>query len=145
VKIEKFLDSNPFAIMAIVTQEIDRSIRADLMDEGLTFMQALALVSIFFEDGKAAHPKDMAETFGMTKSNLSHLLNKLQEMKLVTRKVHAEDFRRQQVSLTVLGEKTCQRLIRYFNRMQDRLEESFGDAESLKRFNKKIRALSEMN
>jgi DNA-binding MarR family transcriptional regulator len=87
----------------------------------------------------------MAETFGMTKSNLSHLLNKLQEMKLVTRKVHAEDFRRQQVSLTVLGEKTCQRLIRYFNRMQDRLEESFGDAESLKRFNKKIRALSEMN
>jgi DNA-binding MarR family transcriptional regulator len=138
MKINKFLDESPLFNLALAYNEIIGDFQKQLSREDVHFIEALIITGLFFED-RPVRPTELAHTFSVSKSNLSHSLRALEKQKLVERKTAPEDARAYFFSLSKEGSKRAQRLIKLFDSTEDRLEKTFGGRKinpSLKLFRK---------
>ncbi len=138
MKINKFLDESPLFNLAIAYNEIIGDFQKQLSREDVHFIEALVITGLFFED-RPVRPTELANTFSVSKSNLSHSLRSLEKKKLLERKTTPEDARAYFFSLSKEGGKRAQRLIKLFDSTEDRLEKAFGGRKinpSLKLFRK---------
>lgn len=138
MRISKFLRLNLTAVIVISAQEIERAFRKELAGFKLSFIDGLVLTAIYFEEDHVSSPSELAKTFKQSKSNMSHIISRLQSQKLVTRKSAQEDLRLLRVSLTSGGEKVALKLIKIFDRSQTIVEDANGGEDSVRRLNEKI-------
>lgn len=129
MKIETFLDQYPPYFLVTTIHELLKKTNSDLMRFSLTFIQSMVLVSFYFEEDKKTTPQKLTKSFGMTKSNLSHVLADLEEKKLILRKINLEDKRKFDLTLTKKGEEISLKLISYFDKSQRHFENQLGEKE----------------
>ena len=59
--------------------------------DDLSFFEGLLLAAIYFETPKPVKPSHLAETFGTTRSNVSHCIASLEAKGLLQRKIDPSD------------------------------------------------------
>ncbi|SHH12300.1 MarR family winged helix-turn-helix transcriptional regulator [Pollutimonas bauzanensis] len=79
------------------------SFRAIEAEYGLTRSEILSLIFLYFRDGIAA--ADICDFSGHLKTNISRAVTALEKKKLITRKPHLDDQRRQLLYITGEGRK----------------------------------------
>jgi DNA-binding MarR family transcriptional regulator len=141
MKIEKFLSQNPSFQIVVAGNEIFQAVSEGLSEHGLGMMEALVLVSIFFEKEKVARPTQIKESFGIPKANVSHCVRSLEKKKLLKRAIHEGDARGYVLSLTPKGLSTSTAVISYFDKLQGRLERKL-DEKTLSQFSKSLADIS---
>lgn len=144
MKIEKFLSQNPSFQVVVAGNSIFNSVTADLKDLGLSMMEALVLVAIFFEKEKVARPTQIKEAFGISKANISHCIRSLEKKKLIKRAMHESDARGYVLSLSVKGHQTCTSVVSYFDKLQNRLERNI-DGKALEIFGKTLKSVQSLH
>lgn len=130
MKIQRYLDSSPVFRVMSASETIRKKLNRRLGESELGFLPALILVSLFFEEDRAAQPALLHRTFGTTKGNISHCLAHLEERRMIKRVAHPRDRRISRVVLTPSGATLCAKLIGYFDAIQSEFEIAFspGDA-----------------
>lgn len=136
MRIRKFLDESPLFNLVLAYNEIIGDFQKRLSAEGVHFLEALILTGLFFEE-RPARPTELAKTFHVSKSNLSHSLRSLEKKRWIERTSLDEDARAYLISLSRDGRKKAPKLIKLFDATENRLEQEFGNRKinpSLKLF-----------
>lgn len=97
-----------------------------LTDDGLGFLEGLALAAIFFEAPRPIKPSQLAETFGTTRGNVSHCISSLEAKGLLQRKIDPGDARAYQLALKPQGKRCAMRVIAAFDKLQKEFEMEIG-------------------
>ncbi|MGE0525691.1 MAG: MarR family winged helix-turn-helix transcriptional regulator [Bdellovibrionales bacterium] len=136
MRIQKFLDTAPLFALYVAYARILGDFQKHLASERVHFLQALILTGLFFEE-RPVRPTEMAATFGVSRSNLSHALRELEKRGWIERKLSPADARAYLFSLSREGRKKVPRLIKIFDATQEEMERATGGkriAPQLKRF-----------
>jgi len=126
MRIRGFLEESPLFAITKAGRVLEAALNRALRGEELTFLQALVLVAIFFEDPAVVSPSQLADSFSTTRGNMSHCLSSLEARGLVRRQVDREDARVFRISIRPEGKQRAMRLIRTFDGLQKRLEREVG-------------------
>ena len=94
--------------------------------DGLNFLEALILATLFFESPAAVKPSQLADTFGTTRGNVSHCISSLEANGLVQRKIDPEDARAYHLALKPFGKKAAMRVIGTLDKVQREFENEIG-------------------
>lgn len=94
--------------------------------DNLGFMEGLVLAAIFFEAPRPIKPSQLAETFDISRSNVSHVISSLETKGLVQRKIDPADARGYLLTLKPHGKKCAVRIIAAFDKMQHGFEQQVG-------------------
>ena len=125
MKIEKYLQQSPvFALYRAQGALIDH-LQNLLKKNDLHLLQALILTALFFEDAEI-RPRDLAKTFQVSNSTLSHALHGLEKRSLVIRSLHPSDARGYLIHTTGVGKKKALTLVKLFDKIQEELETQMG-------------------
>lgn len=94
--------------------------------DDLGFTEGLVLAAIFFEAPRAIKPSQLADTFTITRGNVSHAVSSLEAKGLVQRKIDPSDARGYLLTLRPHGKKCALRMIAAFDKMQQGFEQKVG-------------------
>lgn len=108
--------------------------------DDLSFTEGLIIAATFLEAPEPTRPSRLAETFGTTRSNVSHAVSSLEAKGLVLRKVDPQDARGYLLSLRPSGKRCAVRVIAAFDTLQRVFEKQVGK-DSLEDALRVIRAL----
>jgi DNA-binding MarR family transcriptional regulator len=128
MRIETFLQQSPLFEVSRAARKLDAHLARILQTEGITFLEALALIAIFFEEPSAARPSQLAVTFSTTRGNISHCLSSLEAKSLVRRRIDPEDARGMLLQLRPQGRRCALEAIRTLDHMQKQFEKKLGTA-----------------
>lgn len=126
MRIKNYLEESPLFAITKAARVLETSLNRALRGEELTFLQGLVLVAVLFEEPEMASPSQLADSFSMTRGNMSHCLSSLEALGLVKRQIDADDARAFRISIRPEGKRRAMRLIRTFNGLQNRMEREFG-------------------
>lgn len=126
VRIKTFLLQSPLFAISLAARRFDSHLARILQGDEITFQEALALASIFFEEPRHIKPSQLAEALSVTRGNLSHCVSSLQAKGLVRRQVVPDDGRALHVVLTQAGRACAMRIIRKLDRLQKDFETNIG-------------------
>ena len=87
MRIETFLKESPMFCIALTARRFDSLTTQLLKADGLNFLEALILSTLFFESPAAVKPSQLAETFETTRGNVSHCISSLEAKGFVQRKI----------------------------------------------------------
>lgn len=125
MKIDNYIKTSPIFAIYKSNQIIFSKISDLLESEGVNFIQALSLITIYFEDGNIS-PTELVGTFMTSKSSISQILNSLQKKKWIKRTLSTTDARSIVLELTSLGKiKACE-FIRIMTTIEIDLEKDLG-------------------
>jgi DNA-binding MarR family transcriptional regulator len=141
MRIETFLKESPMFCITLMARRFDTLTTRLLEADGLNFLEALILATLFFESPAAVKPSQLAETFGTTRGNVSHCVSSLEAKGLVQRKIDPEDARAFHLSLKAQGRKTAIRVIGALDKVQKGFENEVGK-EALQTALRVIRSLA---
>lgn len=139
MKIEKFLNSSPIFHAYLLSEKLFNPFQALLKREGLTFIQSMILISLYFEE-ESVSPKDISSSLNTSPSNLSHAIKHLRANCLIKKVANSDDERSFFMELTSKGEKKVSKLVALYNETQDAFEDQLGEKQILS-WNKKGREL----
>ena len=125
MRIESFLKQSPAFQLSRTARRIDRMLNRILREEEVTFFEALILAAIFFEK-RGVKPSELAQTFHMTRGNISHCISSLEAKALIRRRIDPEDARAFQIVLQPAGKKRAARVVGILDQMQTRFEGMMG-------------------
>ncbi len=114
--------------------------QGELQKQGLSFSQAMILLSIYFEKSEV-YPTQLSETLLLTSSNVSHCLTYLVKKNWLVRLSDKKDARKTILKLTSSGINKTTRLIKYFDQVQNDCEKKLSEKKILE-WNKTCLALS---
>jgi DNA-binding MarR family transcriptional regulator len=126
MRIETFLEQSPMFCVTLVARRFDALTARLLEADGLNFLEALILATLFFESPAAVKPSQLAETFGTTRGNVSHCISSLEAKGLVQRKIDPEDARAYHLALKPFGKKAAMRVIGALDKVQRGFEKEIG-------------------
>lgn len=92
----------------------------------LTFLEALIVVTAFFESPKTVKPSQLAETLCTTRGNVSHCISSLEAKGFIQRRIDPNDARSFHLSLRPQGRKYAMQVIRALDEMQREFEARLG-------------------
>jgi DNA-binding MarR family transcriptional regulator len=141
MRIETFLKQSPMFCIALTARRFDTLTTHLLEADGLNFLEALVLSTLFFESPAAVKPSQLAETFGTTRGNLSHCISSLEAKGFVQRKIDPADARAYHLTLKPQGRKTAVRVIGALDKVQREFENKVGK-ETLQSALRIIRSLA---
>jgi DNA-binding MarR family transcriptional regulator len=121
MRINKFLNTSCLFQLTLTYAGLIGSIQKRLAKEDVHFLQALVLTGLFFEEAPV-RPGTLAETFGQSKSNLSHALRDLERKGWIERRTHIEDARAYLFNLTKDGRRKVLRIIKILDSVEDAIE-----------------------
>ena len=142
MRIETFLKQSPMFCIALTARRFDALTTHLLAADDLNFLEALILSTLFFESPTAVKPSQLAETFGATRSNVSHCISSLEAKGLVQRKIDPDDARAYHLALKPQGRKTAVRVIGALDKVQRGFENKVGK-DALQSALRVIRSLAE--
>lgn len=128
MRIESFLRQSPIFQVSRAARRMDAMLNQILRDEGVSFFEALVLASIFFEKKGGIKPSELAETFQMSRGNVSHCITSLEAKALVRRRTDPQDARGCRLMLLPAGRKRAARVVGIMDRMQGQIEQIAGTA-----------------
>ena len=123
MRIQTFLEHSPVFAVRRAAQRLEADVARILGASGVTFLEALVLVSIFFEEPRAIKPSRLAATLHTTRGNVSHCISALEARGLLRRRIDPEDARALNLFLRPAGKSTAMRVIRTLDRLQRRYGE----------------------
>jgi DNA-binding MarR family transcriptional regulator len=129
VKIEVFLRQSPLAEVTRVARNVERHVGRIFQTEGLHLLEALVLVTAFFEAPAPVKPSRLAETLSTSRGNVSHCVSALETKGFIERRIDPDDARSFYLVLRPQGKKCAMQVIRTFDRMQKEFEKQIGTAE----------------
>ncbi|MHB1021433.1 MAG: MarR family winged helix-turn-helix transcriptional regulator [Acidobacteriaceae bacterium] len=129
MRIETFLEQSPLFEVSRAARKFESHLARILQDEGITFLEALVLISIFFEEPNAVKPSQLATTFSTTRGNVSHCISSLEAKGLLRRRIDPEDARGVLLILKPQGRRRAMQAIRTLDQMQKHFEKKIGVAE----------------
>jgi DNA-binding MarR family transcriptional regulator len=132
MKILKFVNASPAFAIVTASRTIQNSIAAKNNAEPLSYLQAMILAALFFENDQRSSPKSLAESFSTTKSNISHALSSLEGIKLIRRQTNKADARKYDIVLTEKGSKRAILLVKVFDTFQRKTEDRFSESGTLR-------------
>ena len=139
MRIDAFLSQSPMFAINRAARRFNSLASEALSADGLTFLEGLVLTAIFFEAPAPIKPSELAETFGMTRGNVSHCVSSLEAKGLLQRKIDPADARAYQLALKPAGKKCALHVIAAFDKLQKEFEKEVGKttlAETLKTIRK---------
>lgn len=128
MRIQSFLRESPVFQVSRAARQLDTMLNLILRDEGVGFFEALVLAAIFFEKKGGIKPSELAETFQMSRANVSHCIASLEAKALVRRRMDAQDARGYRLTLLPAGRKRAARVVGILDRMQGQFEQIAGTA-----------------
>lgn len=141
MKFKKFLSQSPIFAMYQGNALVIEHIQSLLEKDDVHLLQGFILTAIFFEE-KEVRPLELASTFKLSKSNLSHALRSLEKKGFVRRSTNVADARGYWFSLTTSGKKKALLLIKIFDGIEDKLDKLVG-VKSTKEFVSTSKAMVE--
>lgn len=126
MRIETFLKQSPLFCIALTARRFSTLTNRLLEADGLNFLEALILSTLFFEPSAAIKPSQLAETFGTTRGNVSHCISSLEAKGFVQRKIDPDDARAYHLALKPQGRKAAIRVIGALDRAQREFEDQVG-------------------
>src|SRR5579885_558876 len=126
MRIQTFLEHSPAFAVRRAAQRIEADLADILHASGVSFLEALVLVSIFFEEPKTIKPSHLAATLNTTRGNVSHCISALETRGLLRRRIDPEDARALNLFLRPAGKNTAMRVIRTLDRLQREFEKQLG-------------------
>jgi DNA-binding MarR family transcriptional regulator len=126
MRIDAFLEQSPMFAISRAGRRFDTLASQALAADGLTFFEGLLLAAVYFETPKPIKPSQLAETFGTTRSNVSHCVASLEAKGLLQRKIDPSDARAYQLSLKPQGTKCALRAVSAFEKLQRGFEREIG-------------------
>ncbi len=126
MKIQKYVEKSLLFAIGTSYDAIWRNLNTQLKKEECNFLQAMILISLFFEESETVTPSRLADTFYTSRGNLSHCVTYLEKRGWVKRQLDEKDARSYQVILKPEGRKVATRLIKVIDRIEDFFEDSFG-------------------
>jgi DNA-binding MarR family transcriptional regulator len=126
MRIHAFLEQSPMFAISRAARRFDTLASQTLAADGLTFFEGLLLAAVYFESPRPVKPSQLAETFGTTRSNVSHCVASLEAKGLLQRKIDPSDARAYQLSLKPQGTKCALRAVSAFEKLQRGFEREIG-------------------
>jgi DNA-binding MarR family transcriptional regulator len=140
VRIKAYLRESPMFTVKGAARHFEALAAKSFAADDLSFTEGLIIAATFLEAPEPSRPSRLAETFGMTRSNVSHAVSSLEAKGLVLRKIDPQDARGYLVTLKPQGKKCAVRVVAAFDNMQRVFEKQVGK-ESLEDALRVIRAL----
>ena len=126
MRIEAFLQQSPMFCVSLAARRFDALTTRLLEADGLNFLEALILATLFFESPSPVKPSQLAEAFGTTRGNVSHCISSLEAKELVQRKIDPQDARAYHLALRPTGKRTAVRVIGALDKAQREFENEVG-------------------
>ena len=140
MRIEVFLQQSPMFAVSRTSRRFEALATSALAGDNLSFLEGLTLAALFFEAPGAVKPSQLAETFGMTRGNISHCISSLEAKGLLQRRIDPEDARAYQLALKPQGKRSALRVIAALDRMQKDFEVEIGKTA----FNEMLKSLRKL-
>ena len=126
MRIQTFLEHSPAFAVRRAAQRLEADLARILHAYGVSFLDALVLVSIFFEEPRPIKPSDLAMTLRTTRGNVSHCISALESRGLLRRRIDPADARALNLFLRPAGRSAAMRVIRTLDRLQRDFEKQLG-------------------
>ncbi len=126
MRIEAFLKESPLFAVTSAARRLEGLTTQVLEGDNLSFLEALVLAALFFEAPHPVRPSSLAETFGTTRSHVSHCVSSLEAKGLLRRNIDPDDGRAYRLTLKPQGKRTAVRVIGAFDRLQRAFERDAG-------------------
>lgn len=126
MRIETYLRQSPLFAIRRASRQFDAHLGEILRDRDLSFLEALVLVSILFEEPKPIKPSELADTLAVTRGNVSHCISTLEAKGMVRRRIDPDDARAIHLVLKPDGRTRAMRVIKTFDRLQKDFERQIG-------------------
>jgi DNA-binding MarR family transcriptional regulator len=126
MRIDAFLKESPMFAINRAARRFDMLAVQMLAADGLSFFEGLLLAAVYFEAPQPVKPSHLAETFGTTRSNVSHCVASLEAKGLLQRRIDPTDARAYQLSLRPQGRKSALRVVSAFEKLQQEFEREIG-------------------
>jgi DNA-binding MarR family transcriptional regulator len=132
MKIKKFVQLSPVVGIMATQLKLSGYLEKKFQSVALTYLEALVLATLFFEDGgKDAGPSNISRNLLYPLPRVSAAISSLQEKGYVTREFVKTDSRKFKVVLTSKGSKKSLQVIGIFNSVQESIEKSISEAQSV--------------
>jgi len=126
MRINTFLKESPMFCVTLAARRFDTMATRLLQADGLNFLEALILATLFFESSGVVRPSELAATFGTTRGNVSHCVSSLEAKGFVQRKIDPDDARAYHLTLKPQGKKAAIRVIGALDKLQRDFENEVG-------------------
>ncbi len=126
MRIDAFLRESPMFAVNRAARRFESLAARVLAADGLGFLEALVLATLFFEAPRQVKPSQLAETFATSRGNLSHCVSSLEAKGFLQRKIDPVDARAYLLSLKPQGRRCALRVIAALDRMQKEFESEIG-------------------
>lgn len=126
MKIKNYVQNSLLLAIGTSYDTVWRDLNYKLRAESCNFLQAVILISIFFEDSGAVTPSALAEIFHTTRGNVSHCISHLEKQGWIKRQLDDNDARSYRLVLKAEGKKTATRLIKIIDGIESFFEEDLG-------------------
>ena len=126
MKIQKFINSSLILAIGANYDTVWRDLNTKLKEENCNLLQAMILVSIFFEQNEEVTPSVLANILGTTRGNVSHCISHLEKRGCLRRSLSESDARSYKLILKPEGKKVALRLIQVIDGLEDYFERQLG-------------------
>src|ERR1700744_4129067 len=103
MRIETFLKESPMFCVTLAARRFDMLASRLLQADGLNFLEALILSTLFFESPGVVKPSELAAIFEPARGNVSHCVSSLEAKGLVQKRIVQEDARAHHLALKAQG------------------------------------------
>ena len=125
MKIEAFLNKSVLIPVIFVGRIMENQVQDELKHLDLSLLEALVVVSIFFEGGDC-RPSELARTLNVSRAHVSIAIKQLLKKEFLSRKISSLDARFISLTLSASGRAKSQRLVRIFDALNEKFEKFFG-------------------
>lgn len=118
--------------IAVLSRQIDRAIGKEVSKYGISGIQGKIIGFLFCESlkkGRDVFQKDIEETFGIRRSSVSNVLDKLEDSGYIVRKSCDKDARLKKIELTHKGKEMHELIHGSISKVEDILCNALSEAE----------------
>jgi DNA-binding MarR family transcriptional regulator len=126
MKIKSYVQNSLLLAIGTSYDTIWRDLNFKLKKEDCNLLQAVILISLFFEESDSVTPSVLAEIFHTTRGNVSHCISHLEKRGWIKRQLDEKDARSYRLILKAEGKKAATRLIKIIDDIETFFEIDFG-------------------
>src|SRR5215210_7360580 len=119
MKIQQYINSSLILAIGSNYDTVWRDLNAQLKQEHCNLLQAVILISIFFEQSERVTPSELAAIFRTTRGNVSHCISHLERRGFLKRVLDQQDARSYRLVIRPEGKKTAVRLIKIIHDLEN--------------------------
>jgi DNA-binding MarR family transcriptional regulator len=126
MKIKQYIQRSLLLAIGTSYDTVWKELNTRLRKEECNLLQAIILISIFFEPSETVTPSTLAEIFRTTRGNISHCLSHLEKKGFIKRQLDSSDARKYRLTLTPEGKKLALKLMKMIDAFEDTFEKRIG-------------------